>query len=185
MKVDDIVDNPPRKKKFSNLDDVLNLDNYDQLPQQEYALFQYQNTSKTFTMQWETQKHQQPRQYGRLPVRNILQNTPGPRNAAKNVSNPLEGFSLFMPDTLLENIVQNTNQNIEDFYELYQFARGESASNSTNLQNQLSMVCFTALRVILRYPTPTLHCRTQENQKTSMERQVSSTYLVQMTILSI
>ena len=44
--VDDIVDNPPRKEKFSNLDDVLNLDNYDQLPQQEYALFQYQNTSK-------------------------------------------------------------------------------------------------------------------------------------------
>ena len=73
--VDDIVDNPPRKQKFSNLDDVLNLDNYDELPQQEYALFQYQNTSKTFTMQWETQKHQRPRQYGRLPARNILQNT--------------------------------------------------------------------------------------------------------------
>ena len=37
--VDDSVDNTPRKQKFSNLDDVLNLDNYDQLPQQEYALY--------------------------------------------------------------------------------------------------------------------------------------------------
>ena len=46
----DIVDNPPRKKKFSILDDVLKLDNYEQLSQQKYALFEYQNASKTFTM---------------------------------------------------------------------------------------------------------------------------------------
>ena len=148
--VDDIVDNPPRKQTFSNLDDVLNLDNYDQLPQQEYDLFQYQNTSKIFTMQWETQKHQRPRQYGRLPVRNILQNTPGPRNATKNVSNLLEGLSLFMPDTLLENIVQHTNQNIEDFYELYPFARGETYATLVDLTDIKSYFGLMYLRTSLK-----------------------------------
>ena len=128
----------------------MNLDNYDQLPHQGYALFQYQNTSKTFTMQWETQKYQRPRQYGRLPVRNIMQNTPGPRNAAKNVSNPLEGFSLFMPDTLLGNIVQHTNQNIEDFYELYPFARGKTYATIVNLTDIKSYYGLMYLRASLK-----------------------------------
>ena len=35
--VDDIVENLPRKQKFSNLDDILNLDNYEQLSLQKYA----------------------------------------------------------------------------------------------------------------------------------------------------
>lgn len=119
--VDDIVDNPPRKQLFSNLDDVLNLDNYEQLPEQEYALFEYQNSSKTLTMQWETQNPQNRNRSGRLSNRNIIRNKPGPRSAAKIVSNPLEAFSLFIPDELLDTIVQHTNDNIGHFYTLYPF----------------------------------------------------------------
>ena len=41
---DDTVDNPLRKYRLSNLDDVLYLDNYEKLPQHAlYALFEHRN----------------------------------------------------------------------------------------------------------------------------------------------
>ena len=45
---------PVRKQIFSNLEKVLNLDNYNPLPVQEYSKFEYSNSSKSFPVEWET-----------------------------------------------------------------------------------------------------------------------------------
>ena len=85
---------------FSDFEKVLNLDNYDPLPVQEYSKFEYSNFSKNFQVELEIVWENNQRNSGRLPKRNILQNKPGPRNAARSVADPIESFSLFIPDSL-------------------------------------------------------------------------------------
>ena len=68
------------------------------------SYFNTQMLKKTFTMELETVKQQSRRNSGRLPHRNVLQNKPGPRNTDRD--NPLESFSLFNHDTLLDSVVQ-------------------------------------------------------------------------------
>lgn len=62
--VNDIVDKLPQKQKFSNLDNVRNLGNYVELPQKKICLFEYQNASKTLSMQRKTQKQQKRKNSG-------------------------------------------------------------------------------------------------------------------------
>ena len=78
--VDAAIDDPTPacKQIFSDLEKVLNLDNYDPLPVQEYSKFDYSNSSKRFQEEWETVREDNRRSSGRLPKRNILQNKPGP-----------------------------------------------------------------------------------------------------------
>ena len=45
---------PGRKQIFFKLVKVLNLDNYDPLPVQEYSKFEYSNSSRSFQVEWET-----------------------------------------------------------------------------------------------------------------------------------
>ena len=52
------------------------------------------------------------RNSGRLPKRNILQNKPGPRNIARSVVDPIETFSLFIPNSLIDFVVEFTNNRI-------------------------------------------------------------------------
>ena len=95
---------PARKQIFSDLEKVLNLDNYDPLPVQEYSKFECSNSSKSFQVEWETVRENNQRSSGRLPKRNILQNKQGPRNAARSVADLIESFSLFIPDSLIDSM---------------------------------------------------------------------------------
>lgn len=63
-------------------------------------------------------------------------------NSAKTVSKPLEAFSLFTPDRLLENTVHHTNQNIEIFFRLFQFFRDDSyvLVNMTDIKSYLGLM---------------------------------------------
>lgn len=109
------VDNTPRKQKFSNMDEVLNLDNYTPLPQQEHARYRYSDKKGSFVVDWETTKTDNPRHSGRLPARSIITKKPGPTRHTSGVSNPLEAFSYFIPDDLLQSVVLNTNNTIRLF----------------------------------------------------------------------
>ena len=77
---------PARKQIFSDLEKVLNLGNYYLLPAQEYSSkFEYSNPSKSFQVEWETVRENNRHISGR----SILQNRPGPRNAACSVDDLL------------------------------------------------------------------------------------------------
>ena len=104
-----------RKQNFSNLENIIDVDNFDPLPEQEYTEFEYSNASKSFRVQWETVRRNNKQNSGRLPQRNVLQNKPGLRNEARNVTDPLTAFSLFLPDDLLETVVTHTNNRISFF----------------------------------------------------------------------
>uniref|UniRef100_A0A913HC22 DDE_Tnp_1_7 domain-containing protein n=1 Tax=Strongyloides stercoralis TaxID=6248 RepID=A0A913HC22_STRER len=49
----------------------------------------------------------------KIPARNIIKSSPGPKGEAKNVSNPLEAWCLFFDEEMLDMIVIYTNQEIE------------------------------------------------------------------------
>ena len=103
---------PMRKQNFANLENIIDADNFDPLPEQQYTEFEYSNASKSFCVQWETVRRNNKQNSGRLPQRNVLQNKTGSRNEARNVTAPLTAFSLFLPDDLLETVVTHTNNRI-------------------------------------------------------------------------
>ena len=82
----------------------MNLDNYNPLPVQEYSKFECSNPSKSFQLEWEAVRENNCHNSERLLKRNILQNSPGPRNVARSVNGPLESFSLSIPNSLIETI---------------------------------------------------------------------------------
>ena len=102
-----------RKQKFKNLDDVLYLNNCDILPPQEPITFHHSDTKGQFVMDWTTTK--QDTSAGRAPSQNIIKHKPGPRSRAKQVTDSLEAFSLFITDNMLTTIVEYTNSNIQNF----------------------------------------------------------------------
>ena len=55
---------PARKQIFSDLEKVLNLDNYDPLPVQEYSKFECSNSSISFQVEWETVRENNQRSSG-------------------------------------------------------------------------------------------------------------------------
>ena len=65
----------PRKQKFFNLDDVLYLENYDILPEQEPSQFHYTNAKEQFNMHCHTKKQYQS---SRAPCPNFLRHQLGP-----------------------------------------------------------------------------------------------------------
>ena len=110
----------PRKQKFANLDEVTNLNNYEALPPQNDETFEYSNAKKTFVMTWGTINEFNPRNAGRMPKRNVMQSRTGPSPVARRVTNPLESFSLFITDEMLQTIVHLTNVGIEQFRQRFQ-----------------------------------------------------------------
>ena len=99
----------PRKQKFKNLDDVLDLNNYDILPPQELISFHYSDAKGQFVMDWTTTK--QVTSVGRAPNQNVIKHGPGPGRQAKQVTDSLEAFILFITDNMLTTIVEYTNSN--------------------------------------------------------------------------
>ena len=115
--IDDLT--PAHNQIFSDLDKVLNLDNYDPLAVQEYSKFEYSNSSKSFQVEWEKVQENNQRNSGRVPKRNILQNKLGPRNAARFVADPIVSFSLFIPNSLIDSFVKFTNNRNSTFHKQF------------------------------------------------------------------
>ena len=42
---------PMHKQNFANLESIIDVDNFDPLPEQEYTEFEYSNASKSFCVQ--------------------------------------------------------------------------------------------------------------------------------------
>ena len=93
-----------RKQKFKNLDDVLDLNNHDILPSQEPITFHYSDAKGQFVMDLTTAK--QGTSVGRAPNKNVKKHKPGPRRRAKQVTDSIETFSLFITDKMLTTIVE-------------------------------------------------------------------------------
>ena len=96
----------PRKQGFANLDEVKNYKNVDLIPLQEHATFWYSNKTK-----WEKTREENVHQSGRLPAPNVL--------SKSSFETPLDGFSYFMPDTLLLFILENTNKKVQNFHDCF------------------------------------------------------------------
>lgn len=79
-----LTDNTQRKQKFSNIDDVLNLDNYNLLRPQKHAKYHYSDKKGTFVIDWETTRVENPRHSGRLPTCNIIRKKPGPKRTTSS-----------------------------------------------------------------------------------------------------
>ena len=66
----------PRKQKFKNFDDVLDLNNCDILPPQEPIIFHYSDAKEQFAMDWTTTK--EGTSVGRAPNQNEVKHKTGP-----------------------------------------------------------------------------------------------------------
>ena len=64
-------------------------------------------------MDWTTTK--KGTSVGRSPNQNVIKHKPAPRGLAKQVTDSLEDFSLFITDNMLTTIVEYTNSNIQNF----------------------------------------------------------------------
>ena len=107
----------PKKQKFKNLDEVLDEDNYVDLPTQRKRTFKYADAKNALKINWETIPSQQSLQ-PRGAV-NILKHKPGPRGTAKQVQTPLQSFNLFFADEMLEKVMMYTNSSIEPAMERF------------------------------------------------------------------
>ena len=83
-----------------------NYKNVDLIPLQEHATFWYSNKTK-----WEKTREENVHQSGRLPAPNVL--------SKSSFETPLDGFSYFMPDTLLLFILENTNKKVQNFHDCF------------------------------------------------------------------
>ena len=116
---DNVVEEPhvpslPRNQGFSNLDEVTNYKKSDPIPPQEHAAFWYSNKNKSYVVEWETTREEDVHQSGRLPACNVLLKRAGPPWQTSSFETPLDGFSYFMPDSLLLIILENTNKKVQN-----------------------------------------------------------------------
>ena len=95
------------------MDEVVNEKNYDELPQKKKFQTTVETKDKKFHIKYTTKKP--VHQLNKTPSQNILKRVPGPRLAAKCARTPLDVFSLFLNDKMLNTIVENTNTVTETF----------------------------------------------------------------------
>ena len=105
----------PRKQLFKTLDECCNETNHQHLKVQdkENKLYTYTSAEKKFTWEWHTQKERGVS--GRAANQNILRGAEGPRGRAKAAKTPVEGLKLFITDEMMQDVVNNTNKNIQNF----------------------------------------------------------------------
>ena len=108
---DNVQKEPTRKQKFKNLNQVMNENNYLDIPGQPKKVFRYQDTKKTIKIKWHPNSEDTKLQ--QCGSNNILKHTPGSRGPGKSVQTPLESFNLFFSKEMIDNIVKYTNQNIK------------------------------------------------------------------------
>ena len=111
------------KQKFRTLDEVTNLDNFDDPPIQEVANYEYSDKKKTFVVKWHTTNNtpadMQLDRRGRRSAENIARTKGGPTAASRNVENPVDSWELFFTDEILKMIIDSTNRKIDTFREEY------------------------------------------------------------------
>ena len=100
---DNVQKKPARKQKFKNLDQVMNVNNYLDIPGQLKKVFRFQDVKKTMKIKWHANSEDTKLQ--QRGDENILKHTPRPRGPAKGVQAPLESFNLFFPKEMIDNIV--------------------------------------------------------------------------------
>ena len=100
------------KFRFKDLDAVLDQENYDALPPQPAEMYQFEDSTRKFVMNFSTTENET---VGRKSVRNVLKKRPGPIPAARNAKDPLAAWNLFLSPEILDKVVENTNNNIFQF----------------------------------------------------------------------
>ena len=89
-------------------------------------------------VEWEAVQQNNQRNSGRLPKRNILQNKPGLRNAARSIADLIESFSLFITDSLIDSIVKFTNNRTSTFHKPFP-ELAQVAANRLIVLNELKV----------------------------------------------
>ena len=114
----------PRKQKFKSIDDCANEENYDPVLEQPDETFSYTSADKKFSMTWHTNVDIYAA--GRNPSANIILGKEGPRGPAKNVRTPIDAFSCYITDEILEEMLLHTNNKINRFIEQFREALATS-----------------------------------------------------------
>ena len=105
----------PRKQLFKTLDECCHKTDYQHLEVQdeENKLYTYTSADNKFTQEWHTKKERGVS--GRASNQSILRGVEGPRGRTKAEKTPVEGFELFITDEMMQDVVSNTNKNIQNF----------------------------------------------------------------------
>ena len=117
---DNVVKEPhvsiiPMKQGFANLDEVTNCEYFDSISNQEHAKLWYSNNNKSYVVEWEMTREKNVRQSGKFPAHNALSTRALPTRQTSSFETPLDGFSYFMPDSLLVFIFEYTNKKVQNF----------------------------------------------------------------------
>ena len=143
----------PRKYKFKNLDDVANVENFDDLPPQPKIDSRYVDSTGKFIMNLSTEKVLDAR--GGRESLNVIKHALGPRGEAKHVTTPFEAWNLFITPDILEKVVAYTNESIYTFRskfsddELKKFCAKNTYSKETNIVEIHAFLGLLYLRGVL------------------------------------
>ena len=112
---DDEYEQLPRKQLFKTLDECCDERNYQHLEVQEKENkpYTYTGADRKFFVCHYTKKERGVS--GRAANQNILRGAEGPRGRANAAKTPVEGFELFITDEMMQDVVNNTNKNIQNF----------------------------------------------------------------------
>ena len=80
---------------------------------EENKSYTYTSVDKKFTREWHTKKEREVSD--RAANQSILRGAEGPRGRAKAGKTPVEGFKLFITNEMIQDVVNNTNKNIQNF----------------------------------------------------------------------
>ena len=144
----------PRKQLFKTVDEFCDETNYQHLEVQGEGnkLYTYTSADKKFTREWHANKEK--RVSGRAANQNILRGAEGPRGRAKAAKNPVEGFELFITNKMMQNVVNNTNKNIQNFMTRFHDVLKESSKytyvKETDLMELKALIGLLYLRAALQ-----------------------------------
>ena len=144
----------PRKQLFKTLDEFCDKTNYLHLEVQDEGnqLYTYTSADKKFTREWHTKKERGVS--GRAANQNILRGAEGPRERAKAAKTPVEGFELFITNEMIQDVVNNTNKNIQNFMARFHDVLKESSKytyvKETDLIEPKALIRLLYLRATLQ-----------------------------------
>lgn len=114
---DDVRVAVPRKQKFRGIDEVLDEDNYDPLPEQEDRTFVWKSKDRNdpTSYTWKTNFNKQ----GRAGQRNVYHNRPGPSPEARRCSTLKELWDKFITRERVQFTCEYTNTKIDAFMDAH------------------------------------------------------------------
>ena len=144
----------PRKQLFKTLDECCDQTNYQHLEVQdeENKLYTYRSADKKFTREWHTKKERGVS--GRAANQNILRGAEGSRGRAKAAKTSVEGFEISITDEMMQDVVNNTNKNIQNFMTRFHNVLKESSKytyvKETDLIELKALIGLVYLRAALQ-----------------------------------